>query len=65
MESLTKICKQCKEEIKASAKKCRYCHLLPNTEHAFRIRESADKSEAEYTSHKIFIRDARDADSWR
>jgi hypothetical protein len=177
MESPTKICRQCKEEIKASAKKCRYCHsiqggigatlsnpayapligiamavpfmlvayyffisrlgrderefekyrslvvvqdskihtakegdnnfvstigviknnsdkkwkelrievqyfnqsgalidtqsdtdyslvLLPNTEHAFRVREPADKPEAEYASHKVFIRDAKNADSW-
>ncbi|HEV2667879.1 MAG TPA: FxLYD domain-containing protein [Blastocatellia bacterium] len=38
--------------------------LLPKTEHAFRVREAADKPEAEYVSHKVFIRDARDADSW-
>jgi len=38
--------------------------LLPNTEQAFRVRGSADKPEAEYASHKIFIRDARVADSW-
>src|SRR5262245_26601965 len=38
--------------------------LLPNNEHAFRVREPAVKPEAEYASHKIFIRDARDADSW-
>ncbi len=38
--------------------------LLPNTEHAFRVRESADKPEAEYASHKVFIRGARDADNW-
>lgn len=38
--------------------------LLPNTEHAFRVREPADKPETEYASHKVFIRDARNADSW-
>jgi hypothetical protein len=38
--------------------------LLPNTEQAFRVREPADKPEAEYASHKVFIRDARDADRW-
>lgn len=38
--------------------------LLPNTEHAFRVRGTADKPETEYASHKVFIRGASDADSW-
>ena len=38
--------------------------LLPNTEHAFRVRAPADKPEADYVSHKMFIRDASDADNW-
>jgi hypothetical protein len=38
--------------------------LLPTTEHTFRVREPADKAETEYASHKVFIRDARDADNW-
>jgi hypothetical protein len=38
--------------------------LLSHSEQAFRIRQEADKPEAAYQSHKVFIRDAELSDSW-
>lgn len=38
--------------------------LLPRSEHAFRLRENADKAESAYHSHKVFVRDAESGDRW-
>ena len=38
--------------------------LLQNSESTFRVRDSADKSEEEYVSHKIIIKQASEADDW-
>jgi hypothetical protein len=38
--------------------------LLPHTEHAFRLRQQADKPATEYITHKVFIRDAAEGDRW-
>ena len=38
--------------------------LLPNGERAFRLRTPADKPAANYASHKVFVRYAKDARAW-
>jgi hypothetical protein len=38
--------------------------LLPHSEHAFRMRDYADKPASEYATHKVFIRDAENAAKW-
>lgn len=38
--------------------------ILAGAERAFRIRAVADKPEAAYASHKVFVRAAKDARSW-
>jgi len=102
MESTTRICQHCKEEIKAAAKKCRYCHSMQGGFRAtlsnpaytpfvgvamaipvmliafYFMRSSLDRNEKEFEKYrslvvvqdskihyaKVFIRDARDAESW-